>query len=39
MEVKKALFKELRMNAPKEIHKMIVTHERYRSNVKSGKII
>lgn len=35
----KALFEELRMNVPKEIQKMIVTHERYRSNVKSGKTI
>jgi HEPN domain-containing protein len=35
----KALFQELRMNVPKEIQKMIVTHERYRSNVKSGKTI
>jgi hypothetical protein len=35
----KALFEELRMNVPKEIQKMIATHERYRSNVKSGKTI
>jgi len=38
-EQTKALFEELRMNGPKEIQKMIVTHERYRSNVKSGKTI
>jgi HEPN domain-containing protein len=35
----KALFEELRMTVPKEIQKVIVTHERYRSNVKSGKTI
>ena len=35
----KALFEELRMNVPKEIQKMIVMHERYRSNVKSDKTI
>ena len=35
----KSLFEELRTHAPKEIQKMIVTHERYRSNVKSGKTI
>ena len=35
----KALFEELRMNVPKEIQKVIVTHERYRLNVKSGKTI
>ena len=35
----KALFEELRINVPKEIQKIIVTHERYRSNVKSGKTI
>ena len=34
-----ALFKELRANAPKEIQKQIVSHERYTSNVKSGKTI
>ncbi len=35
----KALFEELRLNVPKEIQKIIVTHERYSSNVKSGKTI
>ncbi len=35
----KALFEELRINIPKEIQKMINTHERYRLNVKSGKTI
>jgi len=35
----KALFEELRMNVPKEIQTIIVTHERYSSNVKSGKTI
>lgn len=35
----KALFEELRLNVPKEIQIIIVTHERYRSNVKSGKTI
>lgn len=35
----KALFEELRNNVPKEIQKIIITHERYRSNVKSGKTI
>ncbi len=35
----KALFEDLRINAPTEIQKMIVIHERYRSNVKSGKTI
>ncbi len=35
----KALFQELRSNVPKEIQIIIVTHERYRSNVKSGKTI
>ena len=35
----KTLFEELRMNVPKEIQKMIVMHERYRSNVKSDKTI
>jgi len=35
----KALFEELRDKVPVEIQKQIVTHERYRSNVKSGKTI
>jgi HEPN domain-containing protein len=35
----KSLFEELKTYAPREIQKMIVTHERYRSNVKSGKTI
>jgi len=35
----KALFDELRANVPKEIQQQIVSHERYRLNVKSGKII
>lgn len=35
----KALFEELRAKVPVEIQKQIVTHERYRSNVKSGKTI
>jgi len=35
----KALFEELRMKVPNEIQKVIITHERYRSNVKSGKTI
>jgi HEPN domain-containing protein len=35
----KALFEELRKNVPVEIQRQIVTHERYRSNVKSGKTI
>jgi len=35
----KTLFEELRTNVPEEIRKQIVQHERYRSNVKSGKII
>lgn len=35
----KALFEELRANAPVEIQRKIVSHERYRSNVKSGKTI
>jgi HEPN domain-containing protein len=33
----KALFEELRTNVPKEIQRIIVTHERYRSNVKRGQ--
>ena len=35
----KALFEELRANVPKEIQRLIIRHERYRSNVKSGKTI
>jgi HEPN domain-containing protein len=35
----KALFEEIRMKVPEEIQTIIVTHERYRSNVKSGKTI
>jgi HEPN domain-containing protein len=35
----KALFEELRKNAPVEIQKQIVLNERYSSNVKSGKTI
>lgn len=35
----KALFEELRTKVPAEIRQQIVTHERYRSNVKSGKTI
>jgi hypothetical protein len=35
----KSLFEELRAKVPVEIQKQIVTHERYRSNVKSGKTI
>jgi HEPN domain-containing protein len=35
----KALFEELRGKVPVEIQKQIVIHERYRSNVKSGKTI
>ncbi len=35
----RALFEELRGKLPDEIKKLIVTHERYRSNVKSGKTI
>jgi HEPN domain-containing protein len=35
----KELFEELRTKAPSEIQKVIVTHERYSSNVKSGKTI
>jgi HEPN domain-containing protein len=35
----KELFEELRINVPEKIQKMIVTHQRYRSNVKSGKPI
>lgn len=35
----KALLEELRKQVPQEIQKEIVTHERYRSNVKSGKTI
>lgn len=35
----KALFEELRANVPVEIERHIVSHERYRSNVKSGKTI
>lgn len=35
----KALFEELRAKVPVEIQKQIVIHERYRSNVKSGKTI
>ncbi len=38
-EQTKTLFEELRRNFPKEIQIIIVTHERYRSNVKSGKTI
>ncbi len=34
-----ALFEELRRHIPEEIQKQIVLHERYRSNVKSGKTI
>ena len=34
-----ALFEELRANVPEEIQKQIVSHERYTSNVKSGKTI
>ena len=34
-----ALFNVLRANVPEEIQKLIVSHERYRSNVKSDKII
>jgi len=33
------LFEELRVHVPDEIQKQIVLHERYRSNVKSGKPI
>jgi HEPN domain-containing protein len=35
----KALFEELRGHVPEEIRKKIILHERYRSNVKSGKTI
>jgi len=35
----KALFEELRSHVPEEIRKQIILHERYRSNVKSGKTI
>lgn len=35
----KTLFEELRTKVPSEIQKQIITHERYRSNVKSGKTI
>lgn len=35
----KALFEGLRINVPREIQKLIIEHERYRSNVKSGKPI
>ena len=38
-EKTKALFQELRTKVPVEIRNQIVTHERYRSNVKSGKTI
>jgi len=35
----KSLFEELRKQVPDEIHKQMITHERYRSNVKSKKPI
>ena len=35
----KALFEALRANMPEAIQRQIVSHERYRSNVKSGKTI
>ena len=35
----KALFEELRAKVPIEIRELVVTHERYRSNEKSGKTI
>jgi HEPN domain-containing protein len=35
----KALFEELRKKVPSEIQKQIITHEKYRSNVKSDKTI
>ena len=38
-EKTKTLFEELRSKVPSEIQKQIVTHERYRSNIKSGKTI
>jgi len=38
-EKTRALFDELTEHVPKEIQKQIVTHIRYRSNVKSGKAI
>lgn len=38
-EKTKSLFEELRTKIPVEIQNLIVTHERYRSNVKSGKTI
>lgn len=38
-EPTKVLFEELRKHVPDEIRNLIVQHERYRSNVKSGKTI
>jgi len=38
-EKTKTLFEELRTKVPSEIQKQIIAHERYRSNVKSGKTI
>jgi len=35
----KSLFEELRAHVPEEIRKQIISYERYRSNVKSGKTI